>query len=49
MLSMPALCKSAPSKSPAGPAPMMATWVRMGFALNAEVLLQQLGLGIQLW
>jgi hypothetical protein len=29
-LSMPALCSNWPSSSPEGPAPMMATWVRMG-------------------
>jgi hypothetical protein len=29
MLSMPCLCSSAPSSSPDGPAPMIATWVFM--------------------
>jgi hypothetical protein len=33
-LSMPALCSRAPSSRPAGPAPMMATWVRIDFSLN---------------
>jgi hypothetical protein len=30
MVSMPALCSSWPSSRPAGPAPMMATWTRIG-------------------
>jgi hypothetical protein len=36
-LSMPALCSSWPSNSPAGPAPMIATCVRCMMLVEPEV------------